>query len=81
MYFQETIEKKLKMLCKEINMVEPVQNCFTFYHPDGVSSAHEYSEREELLANSEMANRTDPTSIVAQHDLPLAPPPPVSNNS
>ena len=80
MYFQETIEKKLKMLCKEFNMVEPVQNCFTFYHPDGVSSAHEYSEREELLANSELANRTDTTSIVAHRDLPLEPPP-ISKNS
>ena len=55
-------------------MVEPVQNCFRFYHPDGVSSAHEYSERDELLAKSEIADRTDRTSIVAQHDLPLAPP-------
>lgn len=54
-------------------MVEPVQNCFRFYHPDGVSSAHEYSERNELLA-SETAKKTDPTSIVAQHDLPLASP-------
>lgn len=53
-------------------MIEPVQNCFTFYHPDGVSSAHEYSEREELLANSEI--KPDPTSIVAQHDLALSPP-------
>ena len=52
-------------------MVDPVQNCFTFYHPDGVSSAHEYSERDELLSNSDSARRADPTSIVAQHDLPL----------
>ena len=53
-------------------MLEPVQNCFTFYHPDGVSSAHEYSEQDELLASSE--NRSDATSIIAQQDLALSPP-------
>jgi len=65
------ISKKLKILCKEHEMLEPVQNCFTFYHPDGVSSAHEYSEQDEFLASSE--NRPDPTSIIAQQDLALFP--------
>lgn len=66
------ISKKLKILCKEHKMLEPVQNCFTFYHPDGVSSAHEYSEQEELITSSE--NKLDATSIVAQQDLALPSP-------
>jgi len=53
-------------------MLEPVQNCFTFYHPDGISSAHEYSDQDELKTNSE--NRSDSTSIIAQQDLALSPP-------
>jgi len=52
-------------------MVEPVQNCFTFYHPDGISSAHTYPDQHEEPKNNETEKKA--TSIIAQQDLALSP--------
>jgi len=52
-------------------MLEPMQNCFKFYHPDGVSSAHEYVDQNENLENTD--KKTEPKSIIAQQDLALNP--------
>ncbi|HFE37656.1 MAG TPA: hypothetical protein ENK06_04435 [Gammaproteobacteria bacterium] len=42
------------------NMFEPVQNCFTFYCPDGQSSAHVYDEQDaELDEEKALASETD----------------------
>lgn len=53
---------------KEITMLEPVQNCFTFYHPDGISSPFDYSNNHEKDKSIEGFN---PVSIVAQKSLEL----------
>lgn len=50
-------------------MLEPVQNCFTFYHPDGISSAHEYSVQDESPEKQEL--NTKPSSTVVQQNLSL----------
>ncbi len=34
-------------------MLEPVQNCFTFYRPDGKTPAHIYSDHDNTLDRPE----------------------------
>jgi len=50
-------------------MLEPVQSCFTFYHPDGISQPHDYSSAND--ENKFVEEIAQARSIVAQQDLPL----------
>ena len=49
-------------------MIEPVQNCFTFYRPDGKTEAQIYSSQDEL---SDSHEDVQPAYNVAQQDLSL----------
>ncbi len=39
-------------------MLEPVQNCFTFYCPDGKTSAHIYPDENDVLEHIENTQHT-----------------------
>lgn len=51
-------------------MIEPVQNCFTFYQPDGETKAQVYSSQDEF---SDPRDNIQSTYNVAQQDLSLSP--------
>ena len=65
-------------------MLEPVQNCFTFYHPDGISSAHDYTLTQGCSDSNELSehveNSTNTTTNIIQQDLAL-PTSEIINNS
>ncbi len=55
-------------------MLEPVQNCFTFYRPDGKAPAHIYDDQGEALDPTENTQQSMTNGAQQNLILPLSKP-------